>query len=88
LSGRTIAGRAGRQQRFAGLELLGLHATGLPLRVYNGLTTNNHRKNAPIFSFVWWDGGSCRTGAFLQPETYPLAKSTKKEKILDWTSYE
>ena len=49
-------------------------ATGLPLRPINGLTTNMRKKNTPIFCFMWWDGGSCRIGAFLQPENYPPAK--------------
>ena len=49
-------------------------ATGLPLRQINGLTTNMRKKNTPIFCFMWWDGGSCRIGAFLQPENYPPAK--------------
>ena len=49
-------------------------ATGLPRRPINGLTTNMRKKNTPIFCFMWWDGGSCRIGAFLQPENYPAAK--------------
>ena len=49
-------------------------ATGLPLRPINGLTTNMRKKNTPIFCFMWWEGGSCRIGAFLQPENYPPAK--------------
>ena len=50
-------------------------ATGLPTRPINGLTTNMRKKNTPIFCFMWWDGGSCRIGAFLQPENYPPAKA-------------
>ncbi len=49
-------------------------ATGLPLRPINGLTTGARKKNTPIFCFMWWEGGSCRIGAFLQPEVYPPAK--------------
>ena len=49
-------------------------ATGLPRRPINGLTTNMRKKNTPIFCFMWWEGGSCRIGAFLQPENYPPAK--------------
>ncbi len=49
-------------------------ATGLPLRPMNGLTTGARKKNTPIFCFMWWEGGSCRIGAFLQPEVYPPAK--------------
>jgi len=68
-----------------------LNATGLPIRPINGLTTNNRKKNTPIFCFMWWDGGSCRIGAFLQPDVYPSAKELGKDlprvfvakKILD-----
>jgi catechol 2,3-dioxygenase-like lactoylglutathione lyase family enzyme len=49
-------------------------ATGLPLRPINGITTTARKKNVPIFCFMWWEGGSCRIGAFLQPEVYPPAK--------------
>ena len=28
---------------------------------------------------MWWDGGSCRIGAFLQPENYPPAKELGKD---------
>ena len=45
-----------------------MHATGLPIRPINGLTTNMSKKNTPIFCFMWWDDESCRIGAFLQPE--------------------
>jgi catechol 2,3-dioxygenase-like lactoylglutathione lyase family enzyme len=51
-----------------------MHATGLPIRSINGLTTNMRKKNTPIFCFMWWDDESCRIGAFLQPENYPAAK--------------
>ena len=51
-----------------------LHATGLPIQPINGLTTSMRKKNTPIFCFMWWEGGSCRIGAFLQPENYPPAK--------------
>src|SRR5436309_4771683 len=56
-----------------------LHATGLPIRPIDGLTTNNRKKNTPMFCFMWWDGGSCRIGAFLQPENYPPAKELGKD---------
>jgi catechol 2,3-dioxygenase-like lactoylglutathione lyase family enzyme len=56
-----------------------LHATGLPIQPINGLTTNMRKKNTPIFCFMWWDGGSCRIGAFLQPENYPPAKELGKD---------
>ena len=56
-----------------------LHATGLPMRPINGLTTNMRKKNTPIFCFMWWDDESCRIGAFLQPENYPKAKELGKD---------
>lgn len=56
-----------------------LHATGLPIRPINGLTTGARKKNAPIFCFMWWEGGSCRIGAFLQPEVYPPAKQLGRD---------
>ena len=56
-----------------------LNATGLPIRPINGLTTNMRKKNTPIFCFMWWEGGSCRIGAFLQPEVYPPAKELGKD---------
>src|SRR5512145_1295917 len=52
-----------------------MKATGLPLRPVNGLTTAGRKRNVPIFGFMWWEGGSCRIGAFLQPEVYPAAKA-------------
>ena len=54
-------------------------ATGLPVRPINGLTTMGRKKNVPIFCFMWWEGGSCRIGAFLQPEVYPPAKELGKD---------
>jgi hypothetical protein len=54
-----------------------LHATGLPIQPINGLTTNMRKKNTPIFCFMWWEGGFCRIGAFLQPENYPPAKRAR-----------
>jgi catechol 2,3-dioxygenase-like lactoylglutathione lyase family enzyme len=56
-----------------------LNATGLPIRPMNGLTTTQRKKNTPIFCFMWWEGGSCRIGAFLQPEVYPPAKELGKD---------
>jgi catechol 2,3-dioxygenase-like lactoylglutathione lyase family enzyme len=56
-----------------------LNATGLPIRPINGLTTGQRKKNTPIFCFMWWEGGSCRIGAFLQPEVYPPAKELGKD---------
>ena len=56
-----------------------MHATGLPIRPINGLTTNMRKKNTPIFCFMWWDDESCRIGAFLQPENYPAAKELGKD---------
>ena len=54
-------------------------ATGLPLRPIHGITTTARKKNVPIFCFMWWEGGSCRIGAFLQPEVYPPAKELGKD---------
>ena len=56
-----------------------LHATGLPIRPINGLTTGMRKKNTPIFCFMWWEGGSCRIGAFLQAENYPAGKELGKD---------
>ncbi len=55
------------------------NATGLPQRPINGLTTVARKKNSPIFCFMWWEGGSCRIGAFLQPEVYPPTKPLGKD---------
>jgi hypothetical protein len=56
-----------------------MKAIGLPIRPINGLTTAGRKKNVPIFCFMWWEGGSCRIGAFLQPEIYPPAKELGKD---------
>ena len=52
-----------------------VNATGITRRPIIGLTTAARKRNIKITSFLWWDGGSCRIGAFLQPEIYPPAKA-------------
>ena len=51
-----------------------INATGLERQPINGITTAARKKNVPIMCFLWWEGGSCRIGAFLQSEIYPAAK--------------
>jgi hypothetical protein len=52
-----------------------VNATGITRRPLIGLTTAARKRNIKITCFLWWDGGSCRIGAFLQPEIYPPAKA-------------
>jgi catechol 2,3-dioxygenase-like lactoylglutathione lyase family enzyme len=52
-----------------------VNATGLTRRPFIGLTTQARKRNIKITCFLWWEGGSCRIGAFLQPEVYPPAKA-------------
>src|SRR5882672_10833608 len=52
-----------------------VNAIGLTRRPLIGLTTAARKRNIKITSFLWWEGGSCRIGAFLQPEIYPPAKA-------------
>src|SRR2546425_4823388 len=52
-----------------------VNATGLTRRPLIGLTTQARKRNIKITCFLWWEGGSCRIGAFLQPEVYPPAKA-------------
>ena len=52
-----------------------VNATGITRRPIIGLTTAARKRNIKITSFLWWEGGSCRIGAFLQPEIYPPAKA-------------
>jgi hypothetical protein len=56
-----------------------VNAIGLTPRPLIGLTTAARKRNIKITSFLWWDGGSCRIGAFLQPEIYPKAKELGKD---------
>ncbi len=56
-----------------------VNATGLPRRPIRGITTTGRKKDVPIMCFLWWDGESCRIGAFLQPEVYPAAKPLGEE---------
>jgi hypothetical protein len=51
-----------------------VRATGIARQPIMGLTTGDRKKNRKIISFLWWEGGSCRIGAFLQPEFFPTAK--------------
>ena len=52
-----------------------VNSTGITRRPIIGLTTAARKRNIKITSFLWWEGGSCRIGAFLQPEIYPPAKA-------------
>jgi hypothetical protein len=56
-----------------------VNATGITRRPIRGITTNARKKDVPIMCFLWWDGESCRIGAFLQPEVYPQAKPLGEE---------
>ncbi|HEY7168743.1 MAG TPA: hypothetical protein VIB79_29565 [Candidatus Binatia bacterium] len=56
-----------------------VNATGLKRQPINGITTAARKKNVPIMCFLWWEGGSCRIGAFLQPEVYPASKGLGKD---------
>jgi hypothetical protein len=56
-----------------------VNAIGLTRRPIIGLTTAARKRNIKITSFLWWEGGSCRIGAFLQPEIYPPTKELGKE---------
>ena len=52
-----------------------VNAIGLTRQPLIGLTTSHAKKNVKITCFLWWKGGSCRIGAFLQPEIFPPAKA-------------
>jgi catechol 2,3-dioxygenase-like lactoylglutathione lyase family enzyme len=56
-----------------------VNAIGLTRRPIRGLTTAARQKNVKIICFLWWEGGSCRIGAFLQPEIFPPPKELGKE---------
>jgi catechol 2,3-dioxygenase-like lactoylglutathione lyase family enzyme len=56
-----------------------VNGIGLTRRPFRGLTTAAQKKNMKIICFLWWEGGSCRIGAFLQPEIYPPAKELGQE---------
>jgi hypothetical protein len=51
-----------------------VNATGIKRQPIIGLSTAARKRNIKITSFLWWQGGSCRIGAFLQPEIFPPAK--------------
>src|ERR1044071_2488363 len=52
-----------------------VNAIGLARQLLIGLTTAARKRNVKITSFLWWKGGSCRIGAFLQPEIFPPPKT-------------
>ncbi len=56
-----------------------VNATGITRRPIVGITTTARKKDVPIMCFLWWDGESCRIGAFLQPEVYPQARPLGEE---------
>jgi len=56
-----------------------VNATGIARRPIIGLTTAARKKNNPIMCFLWWEGGSCRIGAFLQSEVFPPSKGLGKD---------
>ncbi len=56
-----------------------VNATGITRRPIVGITTAARKKNVPIMCFLWWEGGSCRIGAFLQSEVYPPSKGLGKD---------
>lgn len=56
-----------------------VNATGITRRPIRGITTKARQKDVPIMCFLWWEGESCRIGAFLQPEVYPEAKPLGEE---------
>ena len=56
-----------------------VNATGIPRRPIVGITTAARKKNVPIMCFLWWEGGSCRIGAFLQGEVFPPSKGLGKD---------
>jgi len=56
-----------------------VNATGITRRPIVGITTAARKKNVPIMCFLWWEGGSCRVGAFLQSEVYPPSKGLGKD---------
>ena len=51
-----------------------VNSTGITRQPIIGLTTAARKRNIKITSFLWWDGGSCRIGAFLQPEILSTGK--------------
>jgi len=56
-----------------------VNATGITRQPIIGLTTEARKRNIKITSFLWWEGGSCRIGAFLQPEIFPPAKELGRD---------
>jgi catechol 2,3-dioxygenase-like lactoylglutathione lyase family enzyme len=56
-----------------------VNGIGLTRRPIRGLTTAAQNKKIKIICFLWWEGGSCRIGAFLQPEIFPRSDELGKE---------
>jgi hypothetical protein len=56
-----------------------VNAIGLARQPLIGLTTAARKRNVKITCFLWWEGGSCRIGAFLQPEIFPPARPLGEE---------
>jgi catechol 2,3-dioxygenase-like lactoylglutathione lyase family enzyme len=56
-----------------------VNATGITRRPFGGLTTTARKRNVPIMCFLWWEGGSCRIGAFLQSEVFPPSTGLGKD---------
>jgi catechol 2,3-dioxygenase-like lactoylglutathione lyase family enzyme len=56
-----------------------VNAIGLTRRPIGGLTTAARKRNVPIMCFLWWEGGSCRIGSFLQSEVFPPGKELGKD---------
>src|SRR5258706_10725845 len=54
-------------------------STGIPRQPIIGLTTAARKRNIKITSFLWWNGGHCRMGAFLNRDFYPPAKELGKD---------
>ena len=56
-----------------------LNATGIPRQPIAQLTTAARKRNTTIHCFLPFENGSCRFGAFLQPEIYPPSKGLGKD---------
>ena len=56
-----------------------VNATGITRRPIVGITTAARKRNVPIMCFLWWEGGSCRIGAFLQSEVFPPSRELGKD---------
>ncbi len=56
-----------------------IHAIGVPRQPISLLTTEARKRNLSIFCFLPFGNGSCRLGAFLQPEIFPPSKGLGEE---------